>query len=634
MRKYFLHLICFFVLIGDSLQAKEVKYPTLTIPADLVKNADIVIREYSTQLLIQSESKAILKVHVVKTVLTEAGRKQASLFESYDKFNKLSITSAVIYNEFGVEIKKIKNSEIKDFSLVNGYTLYDDSRAKYVNYTANKLPYTVDYTYETEMNGFVGFPTWMPMDDDRQSLQSAEMVVEVPSSYKLRFLQFNVNPPDSSNNGKVTHYRWSISNKDAYSDEDYLPNEYTFLPSVFFAPSTFFFDKSSGDLTTWKSSGRWTRDLIEGRDVLPTATIDKIKELVAGVTDKREIIKRVYKYMQSRTRYVSIQLGIGGLQPFPATVVEETGYGDCKALTNYTKALLKVAGIKGYYTEIGVAGHEITFPNFSSLNQMNHVVLSIPMEKDTVWLECTSQRNPFYYVPPSLVNRYALMVTERGGVLVKTPVRKFSDNREERRIDVAIDMAGDASFEVKSKFYGNQVVNVFPEAWYSRKDQEEALYKEYSLPGIKILDFGIAVSEGDTVTSSSYVKASVPKLASKTGSRLFVPAVPVNPFDKILAKPTSRKMDFKIGSGWLDRDTIVITIPTGFKVEAMPEKKSIESEFGTYKLSCTSKGAKIIVVREMAVYRNSYPAEKYNAYVDFINSATKADRALCVIMPE
>jgi len=228
-----------------------------------------------------------------------------------------------------------------------------------------------------------------------------------------------------------------------------------------------------------------------------------------------------------------------------------------------------------------------------------------------------------------------LMVTEGGGVLVKTPSRKFSDNRKERRIDVAVDMAGDASFEVKSKFYGSQVENVFPEAWYSRKDQEEALYKEYSLPGIKILDFNIAVSEGDTSTSSgSYVKASLPKLASKTGNRLFIPAVPVNPFDKILTKPKSRKLDFKIGSGWLDRDTIEITIPAGFKVEAMPEKKSINSEFGTYKMSCASKGSKLIVVREMAVYRNSYPAEKYSTYVDFINSASKADRALCVIITE
>ncbi len=621
-------------LVAGAVHAKELKYPTFNIPSELIKNADIVIREYSTQLNIQSESKATLKVHQVITVLTEAGRSKASLFESYDKFRKLSITSAVVYNEFGVEIRKIKNSEIKDFSLIDGYTLYDDNRAKYVNFTTNKLPYTVDYSYEVQMDGFVGFPTWSPVDDDRQSLQSGELVVVAPRDFHLRYLQFNVNPPDSISDGQTKRYHWSVSNLAAYSDEDFLPMSYKYEPTVFLAPSAFYYDKTTGDFSTWKSYGKWVYGLLDGRDVLPEATVEKIKTLVAGVTDEREIIKRVYKYMQSKTRYVSIQLGIGGFQPFPAAVVDETGYGDCKALANYTRALLAVAGIKGYYTEIGVSGHEITFPQFPSISQTNHVVVSIPMQKDTVWLECTNQRLPFGYVPSSLVNRYALMMTESGGKLVKTPTRKYSDNRAENHIDVALDMAGDAAFELKSEYYGNQVGHVFPEVWLSRKEQEEALYKEFSIPGIKIQDFKLAVSEGDSVISSCDVKASVPKLASKTGSRLFVPLVPVNTFTTVLSKPRVRKMDFEVASGWFKRDTIVFTIPTGFKIEAKPEDKSMKSEFGTYQLTSKSVGTKLVVVRQMAIYKNSYPASKYGDFVDFVNSATKADRSLCVIMPE
>jgi hypothetical protein len=49
--------------------------------------------------------------------------------------------------------------------------------------------------------------------------------------------------------------------------------------------------------------------------------------------------KLIYDYVQQKSRYVSIQVGIGGWKPMDASDVDRLGYGDCKGLTNYTKAL-------------------------------------------------------------------------------------------------------------------------------------------------------------------------------------------------------------------------------------------------------------------------------------------------------
>ncbi len=46
--------------------------------------------------------------------------------------------------------------------------------------------------------------------------------------------------------------------------------------------------------------------------------------------------------MQGKTHYISIQVGIGGYQPFLASDVDRLNYGDCKALVNTHKPCYKL----------------------------------------------------------------------------------------------------------------------------------------------------------------------------------------------------------------------------------------------------------------------------------------------------
>ncbi|MDP4989490.1 MAG: DUF3857 domain-containing protein, partial [Polaribacter sp.] len=101
--------------------------------------------------------------------------------------------------------------------------------------------------------------------------------------------------------------------------------------------------------------------------------------------------------MQQKTRYISVQIGIGGWEPIAANLVDDVGYGDCKGLTNYTKALLDVADVTAYYTVVYADDRIDVDKDFSSL-QGNHVILNIPNNGKDVWLECTSQTMPFGFL--------------------------------------------------------------------------------------------------------------------------------------------------------------------------------------------------------------------------------------------
>ncbi|NJK95565.1 MAG: hypothetical protein HC905_12265 [Bacteroidales bacterium] len=97
-------------------------------------------------------------------------------------------------------------------------------------------------------------------------------------------------------------------NLKAIEYEQLSPPFTDFQPAVLLAPNEFIYEGYQGNLNDWNSIGKWIYGLVEGRDKLPETTIAEIKEHVTGISDKKEIVKKVYEYMQSRTRYVSIQL--------------------------------------------------------------------------------------------------------------------------------------------------------------------------------------------------------------------------------------------------------------------------------------------------------------------------------------
>ena len=205
-------------------------------------------------------------------------------------------------------------------------------------------------------------------------------------------------------------------------------------------------------MDTWENYAKWIMLLNKDRNVMPDQSKKQAHELTKNAKSTEEKVRILYEYMQNKTRYVGIQLGIGGFQPFEASVVDQTGYGDCKALSNYMVTLLKEVGITANYTLIRAGANapamDISFPS----SQFNHVIVAVPNETDTLWLECTSQTNPFGYLGDFTGDRYALMITDVGGKIVKTPAYTASQNTQRCTGDVFIELTGDAKAKIKTTF--------------------------------------------------------------------------------------------------------------------------------------------------------------------------------------
>ncbi len=631
-----LSIICL-VFFTQSVVAADKKYGVQEIPQPLTTNANAVVRIYNSKVIVKDLSTVTQQVHFVVTILNKNGEQNGVLVCNYDKLTKISGIKGNLYNASGDLLKKLKSSDIKDLSAVDDNNLDDDNRMKVHQFYYNTYPYTVEYTYEINTNHTFLLPPFVPQSSDYLSVQNGEYQIEFPEELQLRFKSFNVPEPESGEVKNRKSLRWELKNQTAFSPRMFR-NWRDFQPAVFLAAGNFEMNKQRGNMQSWKSFGAFNYSLIEGKDVLPESMKNKVHDIVSGITDDRKKIELLYDYLQKNTRYISIQLGVGGWIPFDAGYVAKNGFGDCKALVNYMKSLLKEAGINSFYTLVNAGNNNFSknrvIEDFPS-QQFNHVILSVPLQNDTMWLECTSQILPAGYLSGFTTNRKALIIKEDGGYLVSTPQLNIKDNRQNRTTKTIVDDDGSAKIRVETIFTGEKQDNLYGMIkTISPEKIKTFLSNSISLASYDIDNFNYETQVSAIPDIKETLEISATHFATITGKRLFVLPNIFSRTELKLTEDTARKYDFVFENAARDSDYTEIVLPAGYKLESSFAPVSLTTPFAMYESSCTLADGKIIYRRVFEQYPARIPASDQAAVIEFFQEVYKTDRARMVLVKE
>lgn len=615
------------VLICCILLAPQAFALGSTSLSELSKEANAIIRSEETVFTVNSINSGTLRFKTTITILNENGDHRATLYVPYSKLSKVSHISGTSYDRFGKRLKKLKNSDIKDVSAISSISVYEDSRVKIASLEYSVYPYTVEFEYEVSQSNMMFYPRWMPQDEENLSVEKASLQVQVPLNAKLRYLESNLpQKVEVTNSGTHQIYNWQVSNLKPVEYEPYGPGFSELVPMVLTAPSEFEVDGYKGSMETWKDFGLWQHKLNQGRGELPAETVAKLKTLTANAKSTEEKVRLVYDYMQGKTRYVSIQLGIGGWQPFEANFVDSKGYGDCKALSNYTQAMLQAVGVDSYYALInageGKADIRTEFPS----SQFNHVILCVPMPQDTMWLECTSQTEAAGYNGSFTGDRHALLITPDGGKLVKTTAYNATDNQQIRSIKVQLDEKGSGTASVNTRYTGIQqetrdqlIANRKPE------DQRKWLYENTTAPPFEISKFSFAQQKDRVPSIHENLELSLRQCATLSGKRMFVNPNLMSKWTHVPNQKEKRLTDVVRVMAYVDVDTVEIEMPVGYSVEYLPRQVQHKSVFGEYTASVEVDGQRVTYMRRMQMNKGRFAPETYAQLVEFYNNVIKAD---------
>ncbi|MCC7246828.1 MAG: DUF3857 domain-containing protein [Saprospiraceae bacterium] len=625
-------LTLFWLLAITPLVAQNTSYSCDQIPPALLPFAHSVIRQSETVLKIKNDRTIVEEQRYAVTILDPMGKRESRLSIYENEFQKIRQLKGKVFDAGGTLLRESQKSDVKSFS-ASDVAEYSDGHWEILEMDHHSYPYTVEFTSRVEYDDFFWGDSYQ-LQKLGQSVEKASIQLVAPVGFQFKWKALNTQVQAFQHEEDKKHsWTWEFSELGALPSEPFTPYFNEELVQLAIIPEQIRMGEYQGVASTWRDLGRFFYDINTNRDILSPEMTATIQQMTAGKSDA-EKVEILYRYLQQNHRYISIQIGIGGWQTLPAQFVEQKKYGDCKALSNYMKSMLKVAGIEAwqalvYAGEKGAPSlyNDIPYPRF------NHVILYVP--KQDMWLECTSTSNPTGYLGSFTSDRRVLLLTPDGGVLRQTPGMTAQDNVRYSNTDIVLYEQGNATIQNRVKALG-EPHDVYRE-WISKKKQPEIErdFVEQAPFGIGKINRLQLTAQPKRPEAEARYSVETNNFATRSGKRMFVPVNKANPLRRTLPDDEMRLTRLSLPDAFTWQDTLHFTLPAGFVLENAPPAQEIFADFGSYHLEVQALSEnKILAIRNIEIRPVDVEAKRYQEVRKFYQDMAKADASQFVLVKQ
>ncbi len=370
----------------------------------------------------------------------------------------------------------------------------------------------------------------------------------------------------------------------------------------------------------WAEVAAWYRPLL--RDQLePTLAIrHAVHTALQGATDERDKIRRIYELVITQTRYVGLEFGIHGYQPYRVGQIFSRKFGDCKDKASLLHVMLKLADIEStlVLARTRHGGDLDELP--ASPTAFDHAIVYLP--KFDLYLDGTAEFSGADELPAQDQDIWVLHINS--GKLHRTPEFSASHNRTQSRWRVAF-----GSGNTPQNALVSEEVTVIGESaheWRQHYQSEAERQDKYAKmwnsrrPGASVKRVSLQLSRERPVEVLAEVE--VPHYADVEMGRRQTMSVPLIGRETSLLRTyaalSERHHDVVLSAAWQDEIDITTTLPAGFTVGELPPKQVVTSPFGELDLRTRAQGSEVHVALTLTFHRRRIVAKDYAAFRTFL----------------
>jgi len=387
---------------------------------------------------------------------------------------------------------------------------------------------------------------------------------------------------------------------------------------------------------TWDEVGRYYWRLI--RDQLrPDASIRAaVDEALQGVdrADRRAVVQVLYGYVVSRTRYVALEFGIHGYQPYRVDRVLARRFGDCKDKASLLHAMLEAAGVDSRIVLLRMRSLGAVPSEPASLAVFNHAILYVP---SLDWyLDGTAEFHGASELPGA-DRQASILVVEPDGPsrFTTTPPAAADGNVTDLHLELALRPAGTAEVKAETRIRGTGAP-AYRRSYQTLATRRTNLERAWShaFPGLSVGEVTVdGLSQLDRDVTLDF-QMHVPRYAEvSTAGLRFFPFPGASGYLQGLAPLAERSRDLVLDGPSVSRFRYLYQLPHGYVVDELPHAVTTQTPFGHAQFGCRTQAEALECTGEVAVTTARVAAKDYAAFRAFLSEVDQAFARKVLVRP-
>lgn len=605
-----------FRILADAPKATD--YPNAA-KATLLDAADVTVR---------ADGSARIVTHQRIKVLNARGREQeAEIQLPYNgSYETLRLIQARTIRPDG-SVVAVRPTDVRQGSSEG----YDDAKVLSFSMPAVEPGCVIDYEYVTEQKtsplpGHFWFQWYFQGGLD--PVQKTRLTVTVPKSLKLaRRLRNSTIEPTLRNtpDGSGVVYTWEQSKVPPLEIEPLMPPSERQLPKL-----------TLSTVPSWQTVAEWYTKLAKERMQSDPSVAAMAKELTKNCRTDEEKAKAIFYYVQEKTRYVAIELGISAYQPRAASRTLTVQYGDCKDMATLLVAMLRAVGLTA---DPVLLQANAPFPLKDELptpHAFNHALCRVELAGKPYWLDATAQVCRFGDVPLADRGSEAFVVRDGKGSFEKIPLATPDQATTDQRVAITLLPEGSARGTVTLSGNGDYELELRANLVVKTPDETKK-YLEALLSSIgvnpKLGPYQLSKVSDRDVSVTLTADALFPSWANVSGDLLIFKAR-ADQTSPTFASPfteESRLYPIYQSQPRLMRTTLTVALPSGYTVLYAPKNAQGESALGSYQRIVQNDGKTLTITLDVRDNQTTVPVSEYAAVRKYIESYLRTYNELVIL---